>query len=127
MSALSGKDGEVGIGSSNPIDLVQWDLDHGANVETFAARSGGGAEETQEGLENGTGSFQFIMNTVTPITSLISKGDLVTLSLKHSVTPSVAWAGQARIGKFSSSVNRDGTMQRVTVNFTCHKTWTAPS
>lgn len=127
MSTISGKSGEISIGSSNPIDLTSWDLTHGTNIEVYAARSGGGAEETAAGLENGTGNLSFMVNTETPITSLISSGDLVTLTLKHETAGPTQWTGQARIGQFTTNANRDGTMQVVSVPFTCHKTWTPPA
>jgi len=127
MAALSGKAGELDIGSSTPIDFTNWTLTQGANIETFAARSGGGAEETAEGLVNGTGTIEFMMNTATPIQSLISAGDLVTLTLLHTRTGPVQATGQARIGQQTSGANRDGTMQVVTYPFTCHLAWTLPS
>ncbi len=127
MATLSGKAGELDIGSSNTLDFTNWTLTQGTNIETYAARSGGGAEETAAGLENGTGTIEFMMNTVTPIQSLISPGDLVTLVLLHTRTGPVQATGQARIGQQTSGANRDGTMQVVTYPFTCHGTWTLPS
>ena len=127
MATLSGKDGELDIGSSTPIDFTDWTLTQGKNTETYAARSGGGAEETAAGLETGSGTISFMMNTETPIQSLISPGDLVTLTCFHRRTGAVQATGQARIGQQGSGANRDGTMQVVTYPFTCHKAWTLPS
>lgn len=127
MTTLSGKSGELDIGSSTPIDFTNWTLTYGANIETYAARSGGGAEETAAGLENGSGTIEFMMNTETPIQSLISAGDLVTLTLLHTRTGPVQATGQARIGQHTTGANRDGTMQVVSYAFTTHKVWTLPS
>ena len=127
MAALSGKAGELDIGASTPTDFTNWILTYGANTETFAARSGGGAQETASGLENGTGTIEFMMNTETPIQSLISAGDLVTLTLLHTRPGPVQATGQARIGQPTTGANRDGTMQVVSYPFTCHKAWTLPS
>lgn len=127
MATISGKAGELDIGSSTPVDFTNWTLTYGANIETYAARSGGGAQETAAGLENGTGTIEFMMDTAEPIQSLISAGDLVTLTLLHTRTGPVQATGQARIGQQSSGANRDGTMQVVTFPFTCHKSWTLPT
>ena len=127
MTVLSGKEGELDIGSSTPIDFTNWTLTQGANIETFAARSGGGAEETAEGLVNGTGTIEFMMNSDTPIQSEISPGDLVTLTLFHRRTGAIQATGQARIGQQTSGANRDGTLQVVTYPFPCHKAWVLPT
>ena len=127
MAVLSGKEGELDIGSSTPIEFTNWTLTYGANIETFAARSGGGAEETAAGLENGTGTIEFMMNSETPIQSLISPGDLVTLVCFHRRTGATQATGQARIGQQTSGANRDGTLQVVSYPFTCHKAWVLPT
>ena len=127
MPTLSGISGELDIGASTPIDFTNWDLTYGANTESYAARSGGGAEETAAGLANGTGNISFMQNTETPIQGLISPGDLVTLTCFHRRTGAVQATGQARIGQQSSGANRDGTMQVVSYPYTCHKAWTLPS
>ncbi len=127
MATLSGKAGELTIGSSTLLDFTNWTLTYGANTETYAARSGGGAQETAAGLENGNGTIEFMMNTTAPIHSLISAGDLVTLTCLHTSSGPVQATGQARIGQQTSGANRDGTMQVVSFTFTCHLAWTLPT
>jgi hypothetical protein len=124
---LSGKAGELLIGASNLLQLTQWQLDYGAAVQVYAARSGGGAEETVAGTEGGTGTFEVLLDADQPITGLIATGDLVSLACRHSATGPLQATGDARIGRFTFGANRDGTIQRVTVAFTCNGKWTFPT
>ena len=124
---LSGKAGELLIGSSNLIQLTQWELEYGSEIEVYTARSGNGTEETIDGIIGGTGSFELMYDPGGPITSLVSPGDLVTMKCRHTATGPVEADGQARLGRFTYGANRDGTGQRVTVTFTCHGSWTFPS
>jgi len=122
MATISGVQGYIVIDASTPIDLTKWELTYGANVEEYASRSGGGAAQTAKGLTKGSGSFEVMYNDDTPIQTLISEGQLVTLSLY--VGPSDVHTGSARIGEFSYSVDREGALSRVSVTFTTHGLWT---
>ena len=128
-NTLSGKSGEVFsvTDASILLDVTNWTLTHGLNIETYAARSGAGAQETQAGLENGTGTVEAMMVSSSTIGSLFASGDLIDLELRHTAGGSVKWAGCARIGQISTGANRDGTMQTYSFDFTCHGTWTVPS
>lgn len=125
--ALSGKAGQVYTESSELLHITSWTLEYGVNVETFAARSGAGAEETQAGLESGSGTIEGMMTSSATPGSLLSTGQLVDLELWHNAAGAIKASGGARLGKFSFGANRDGTMQTWSVPFTCHKAWTLPS
>ncbi len=122
MAVLSGTDGSVTIDASNPIEITQWDLDYGADIDGYYSRSGAGGQQTVKAGTNGTGNMEFMYNDDTPIQSLIGEGDLITLTLLHSSGDS--HTGLARIGRFGFGINRDGTGQRVSVSFTTHGLWT---
>ena len=120
---LSGKNGTLEVDSCMLLDFTNGNLEYGSNIETFAARSGGGAEETAAGLDGGSGSFELVYNDANLFDTLVSSGDLVTIDFRHSELIGLA-TGQGRIGRISREVNRDGTIQKLTVPFTCHKAWT---
>jgi hypothetical protein len=123
---LSGKAGELLIGASNLLQFTRWELDYGAAVQVYAARSGDGAEETVAGVEGGTGTFELLFDADDPLTGLVATGDLVSLQCRHT-TGGVRAEGQARLGRFSYAASRDGTIQKVAVAFTCHGKWSFPS
>ena len=121
-TTISGTEGYIVIGASTPIELTKWELTYGANIEEYASRAGGGATQTAKGLTKGSGSFELMYDTEAPITSIISEGDLVTLTLYHG--PADSHTGSARVGEFSFSVDRAGEMQRASTNFVTHGLWT---
>lgn len=127
MAVLSGKTGYVTIGSCSVCGFTNGTLTYGAEVQTYASTCGGSAEKTVAGLEKGSGSFEVVVDTEAMITSLISTGSLVTLTFVHTATGSVQATGNARIGDLEISINRDGSIQMYTVNFTTDGAWTFPS
>lgn len=124
---LSGKTGELLIGDNNLLQLTRWELEYGMENHVYAARSGGGAEETIAGVAGGRGSFELLYDPDEPITAIAASGDLVSLTCRHTADGPVQAEGQARLGRFSFSANRDGTAQRVTVPFVCHGAWVFPN
>jgi len=124
---LSGKAGELLIGENNLLQLTRWELEYGMETHVYAARSGGGAEETIAGVAGGRGSFEMLYDPAEPITAIASSGDLVSLTCRHTADGPVEAAGLARLGRFTFSANRDGTVQRVVVPFVCHGAWTFPT
>ncbi len=124
---LSGKSGELVLGTNNLLQLTRWELEYGMETHVYAARSGGGAEETVAGLAGGRGMIELLYDPDEPITAITASGDLVNLICRHTTTGSIQAEGEARLGRFSFSANRDGTLQRVTVPFTCHGAWTFPN
>lgn len=127
MAVVSGKYAEVAIGSCEFAEFEAWDLSYGAAVPEFNSRSGGGASQTVEGVFSGSGT---ITGFVDPDDSLygssIRTGSLLTLTLRHTATGPVVATGQARLGQFSFSANRDGTPQPVSIPFVTHGLWTLP-
>ncbi|MGE3314004.1 MAG: hypothetical protein AB7O26_02730 [Planctomycetaceae bacterium] len=124
---LSGKAGELLVGANNLEQLTRWELEYGMETHVYAARSGGGAEETIAGVSGGRGSFELLYDPEEPFTSIASSGDLVSLKCRHTADGPVQAEGSARLGRFTFSANRDGTLQRITVPFICHGAWTFPS
>lgn len=124
---LSGKEGEMLIGASNLAGFTKGDLEYGAKTEIVTARSGGGAEETVEGVSGGTGNISITVDQEDMINGLVASGALVTLIFRHTSNGSIQATGQARLGKYKYTIDRNGTPQTVDIPFTCHKAWTFPT
>ena len=125
---LSGKAGELLIGASNLLQLTQWQLEYGAAVQVYAARSGGGAEETVAGTEGGTGTFR------TPVRCRPAdhkpRRDRRSGLARFAATPrpgpfrrseSCGWVGSTFAPTGTAPFNA------LTVAFTCHGKWTFPT
>ena len=130
MPVLSGKTGyveatpESGGSASLLLDFVNGNLDHGAAIEEFFARSGAGSSETIEGGFSGSGQFTVQYNDANIFDTSFASGDLVTLTFVHNPTGPRQATGRARIGMIGRTINRDGTIQQLVVNFTTHLSWT---
>lgn len=122
MAVLSGKEGYITVNGSSMIEISKWDLEYGSNNEKFYSRNGGGASQTVAGALDGSGSFEVMYNDDTPITSALVPGTLYTAVFYHGTNDS--HTGSLRIGKFSFSVDREGSAQRVSVTFDTHGVWT---
>lgn len=126
MGAISGKYAEAHLGSCNMLEFESWELTYGANVEPVNSRAGGGATTTIDGVENGSGTISGYLDPDDPISSQVSPGQLLTLICLSRSSGTVQATGQARLGQFTLSANRDGTPQRVTIPFVTHGLWTLP-
>lgn len=127
MAALSGKNGEVLIGACSLLELMSWDLEQGVEIQEYASKAGAGNMQTVAGVASGTGTIEINFDPDDPPEAQFSTGDLVSLTLRHTTTNSVQGTGSARLGKFSYNANRDGTIETVSIPFTCHGAWTPPS
>lgn len=121
---LSGKYAEVVIGSCNISEMKKWELEYGAQTETYFSRAGDGAQQTISGAESGTGSIT--MNLDTAATFPANTGDLVTINCYHQRSGLIQAYGSARLGKPKSSADRAGGVQEITMPFTCHGKWYGP-
>lgn len=126
MSQLSGKYAEALVDSCNILEFESWSLEYGADIHETAARSGGGARQTVEGVFGGSGSITGYIDPDDPLTSQLTTGALVTLTLHLTSTGPVAATGSARLGAWSMGASRDGTPIQVSIPFTTHGLWTLP-
>lgn len=127
MSQISGKYSEAHFGSCNFLEFEGWDLEYGSDVHETASRAGGGARQTVEGIAGGSGTINGYLDPSDPLTSQVTSGTLLTLSLyATSVAPTAIATGQARLGRFSMSASREGQPVPVSIPFTCHGVWTLP-
>ena len=126
MATTSGKYAQALFGSCNFLEFESWDLEYGANIPTYNARSGGGATQTVEGVFDGGGTISGFLDPDDPLTSQVTSGALITLSLHITSTGPVQATGQARLGKFNMSANRSGEPVPVSIPFVTHGTWTLP-
>lgn len=124
MAAKSGKHGYVVVGGSTINELTGWDYEHGSEVQSYASRAGGGATQTEAGVESGSGTINCLMDPDDPASALLTSGTLAYLYLHHNTT--VMHEGYARIGKRNFSVSRAGELQPCTIQFTQHGEWQHP-
>ena len=126
MAVLSGKFAEVLFGSCNFLEFESWELEYGSNVIEYNSREGGGATNTVDGVHSGSGSITGFLDSTDPITTQVTTGALLTLALYVTSTGPVQATGEGRLGKFSLSANRDGSVVPVTIPFVTHGVWTFP-
>jgi len=126
MGVVSGKYAEALIGTCNLLEFESWELEYGSNIEEYNSRAGAGAGQTVDGVHTGSGTITGFLDPDDPVTTTVTTGSLVALTLKNNTTGPVQGTGNARIGKFTLSANRDGTPQPVTIPFVTDGVWTFP-
>ncbi len=127
MSALSGKDGKIVIGSTSVAEIRSWRLTTSAANPEYGSSASGGYKTTSPGIKSGRGSARYVLNTSDPLTAHFEEGDLVTLLLY--VDDSHYYTVPARIESLSVEVDIDETREVVggTFEFKTHGAWTKPT
>ena len=123
MAVSSGKLSQVIIGSCTVLEFGDWELTYGSNVHEYNSRAGGGANQTVDGNESGSGTINGFLDPADPITTEFATGALVVLQLMTTATH-VAATGSARLGQYGLTANRDGTPVPVSIPFITHGLWT---
>ena len=126
MAVSSGKFAQALFGSCNFLEFESWDIEYGSNVIEYNSRAGAGATKTVDGVHSGSGTITGFLDPDDPITTQVTTGALVTLFLHITETGPVQYSGSARLGKYSSSANRDGSVVTVSIPFTTDGVWTVP-
>lgn len=124
MAAKSGKWGYATVDGTDIKEFTDWDYSHGQATQTYASRAGGGAEQTEAGVESGGGSISGIFDPDDPDTATLTTGSLVELYLYHA--DSISHSGYARLGQRKFGVSRSGENQTYSVDFTQHGEWSHP-
>ena len=123
--ALSGKAGHIEIGTCTLQGFTNGTLTYGSDPVEYFAQSGNGAAQTHEGADSGSGTIEVVVLDEPVLTSATLKpGLLATLVFSHDGTTEAT--GQARLGKFTWTLNKDGQTQKATIPFTTHGAWTLP-
>jgi len=125
-NGISGKAGRVLVGSCNVVDLTAWDLNYGADPQTYFPASANGAQAAVAGPEGGTGTFTFAIDTSNPPSATFQTGDTVTLELRHDTTGTLVATGTAVIGRIRIGADLSGPVQTCTVEFTTADKWNMP-
>jgi len=121
MSAVSGINGYITLGSCTPLAITDASFTYGSPNEQYYAVSGDGAAETVETAKRGEGTFNAVIDDATGrlISSVIESGELVTFAF-YAKSGGDAATGQCRIGQPEFSFNREGTPQRMNFPFMIH-------
>jgi len=123
MAATSGLNGYITIGSCIIASLTDCDLTYGSPNEEYFAVSGAGSSETVATAKRGSGTINAVLDEAALISSVAESGELVTLTLFASTAGATA-TGSARLGQFNTTVNREGTVEKVSIPFMTHGAWT---
>ena len=123
MAATSGLNGYMTIGSCIIASLTDCNLNIGSPNEEYFAVSGAGWSETVATPKRGSGTINAVLDEAALITSVAESGELVTLTL-YASTGGASATGSARLGQFDHSINREGTVERVSIPFMTHGVWT---
>lgn len=125
MPTLSGKTGEISLGGSTIVAFTDLELEYGSEPQPYFAVSGAGAQETVAGADAGSGTFNVVVRTDPFITETLVSGSVYAVTVTY--TSGQTATGNARLGKFNWSMNRDGTVQRARIPFMTDGAWTFPS
>jgi hypothetical protein len=127
MAVISGKYAEVQVDTCTFAEFESADLTYGSNIQEYNSVAGGGATQTVDGVESGSGTLNGFYDPSDPILTELTTGSLVTLILRESAGGIRLATGSARLGQFSiPNFNRDGTPVQVSIPFVTHGLWTFP-
>lgn len=123
MAAVSGINGYLTVGSCIVSSLTDCEFTIGSPNEDIFTVGGAGWSNTVETAKRGSGTINLVLDELALITSIAESGELVTLTFYASTGGSTA-TGSARLGQVGTTINREGTAERVTVPFTTDGVWT---
>jgi len=123
MAAVSGLNGYVTLGSCTILCLTDCDLTYGSPNEEFFCVDGAGASSTVATAKRGSGTLNLVMDDAALFTSIAESGELVALTF-YAATGGDTATGNARIGQIQTTINREGTVERVSVPFMTDGAWT---
>jgi hypothetical protein len=123
MAAVSGLNGYMTIGSCIVASLTDCDLTLGSPNEEFFTVDGAGWSQTVATAKRGSGTINAVLDEAALISSVAESGELVTLTLFASTAGATA-TGSARLGQFNTTVNVEGTVEKVSIPFMTHGAWT---
>jgi hypothetical protein len=123
MSAYSGKNAIIRVGSCDLFAATDWTLTYGSPNEEYFAVSGAGASQTVSTAERGSGTVNAVLDPEGVLGSVAVTGALVTLTLLGETTGKTC-TGKARVGQIEITANVEGTPQRQNMSFMTHGAWT---
>jgi len=81
MATISGKDGQIKIGTTKLADITSWSLVTTAKNQSYASSATAGWKTRREGIRDATGTIRFKVDMADPITDDFDEGSGVTLLL----------------------------------------------
>jgi hypothetical protein len=102
-------------------ELLEWKLDYEVNTHPYFSRDGGGAQQTIQGCEHGSGSWTSNFDATNPIHVLAPVGRLVTFT--GTMASGCTASGSARIKAHHYNPKLSGEPQTVTTDFDTHGVW----
>ena len=129
MAGLSGKSGDLRVGTETPVQVCQitkWTMDPKVNISAFAHNCSGGFKVRVSGTKDATGTIEGKWDPDDPITDTLDVGTEVTLNLHYNTTQK--WIVPAVIESLSLSVDMDsGEVDGWTANWGLNGAWTKPT
>lgn len=106
MSNFSGKDGTIKIGATELNNIEGWTLDIGGNTPNFATNSTGGWNTRVPGAKDGTGTFEYVLDTAE--TMPFAMHATMTLILQVDGSDTAYWTCPAIITDVPNDVQLSG-------------------
>ncbi len=124
-AGISGKDGDVKIGSTQIAEITKWGFNPKANVPKYASNKTGGYKAAVAGIKDGSGSLEGKWDPAIPATTVIAPGTSVTLKLYINATQ--FWSVPSIIEGFKHDVDLDtGEIVSWSADFQTNGAWTDP-
>tara|TARA_R110002096_G_scaffold66682_6_gene162283 strand:+ start:2055 stop:2441 length:387 start_codon:yes stop_codon:yes gene_type:complete len=119
MGAVSGLNGYVTVGSCTVSALTDCDLTWGSPNEEFFTVGGAGNSLTVATSNRGSGTLNLVLDDAALFSSVAESGELVTVVF-YSKTGGDSATGQVRLSQFNTTMNMEGTVEKVSVPFMTH-------
>lgn len=116
MAYLSGKNGYITIGSCIVSAFTDGNFNWGSPNEEFFTVGGAGHSSTVATANRGSGTINVVVDNTALLSSIAASGELVALTFL-SDTGGDSATGNVRLGQFDTSINREGTVQKVSIPF----------
>ena len=81
MPMLSGQNGKVIADAVEVANITRWKFETKSNTVSYASSATGGYRGRLPGVRHGSGVVLFVLNTESPVQTLLAEGDEVALKL----------------------------------------------
>lgn len=125
-AGISGKDGDVKIGTTSICEIRKWSFNPKSNNPAYASNKTGGYKKRVAGVKDGTGSMEGAWDPATPATAVINPGTSATLKLYINATQ--FYSVPSIIDSFKLDVDVDsGEIVGWSADFGSDGAWTDPT
>lgn len=124
-AAITGKDGDVKIGSTQVSEVTKWNWSPKVNIFSYASNKTGGAKAKRFGVKEGTGTIEGVWDPDNPPTGLIDIAQYLTTKLYINAVQ--FWSVPCVTEAITNDVNIDqGEMVGWTTTIQNDGLWTNP-